>query len=117
MLLTPQPKPVRKAQKVLFPYLVEHFYHRPLDDFVLQCSDPQWPFPTIGFWYPDSSRRFRMICPPMDPSVQVGEPLLQVDSIGLPRHPVHSRRCLPFQVVVAAPEQCDIDVMQQGGEP
>ena len=53
----------------------------------------------------------------MDAPLQVGEPFLQAVSICLPRHPIHSRRRLPFQVVVAAPEQVEIDMMQQGGEP
>ena len=52
----------------------------------------------------------------MDTSVKVGQPLLQFVSIGLPRHPVHSRRRGPLQAVVAAAEQIDSDVMQQGGE-
>src|SRR5208282_5714477 len=71
----------------------------------------------IGFVDPDSPRRLRAIGPAMDTSVEVGQPLLQSVPIGLPRHPVHSRRCLPLQVVVAAAEQIDSDVMQQGGEP
>ena len=42
---------------------------------------------------------------------------LQPVSIFLPCHLVHSRRCPPFQTVVAAAEQFDIDMVQQGGEP
>jgi hypothetical protein len=40
-----------------------------------------------------------------------------VVSIFLPCHPVHSRRCLPFQVAVATAKQIDVDMVQQGGEP
>src|SRR5580658_11701 len=53
----------------------------------------------------------------MDTPVEVGEPCLQAVRIGWPRHPVYARRCPPLQVVVAAAEQVDVDVMQQGGEP
>jgi len=55
MLASPLPKSVRKTFEVLFPDRVEYHYHRVLYDFVFQRRYPQWPFPTIGFRYPDSS--------------------------------------------------------------
>ena len=116
MLATPRPEPVRKIQKVLFPDLVENLYHRRLYDFVFQRCDSQWPLLTIRFRYPDSSRRFRLISPAMDASVEVGQPLLQSVSIFLPRHSVHPFSRLPVQAIVAAAEQIDVDMVQQGGE-
>jgi|SRR5450432_3834560 len=53
----------------------------------------------------------------MNSPMEVLQSFLQVVSIFLPRHPVHSRRCPPFQVVVAAAKQVDVNVVQQGGEP
>src|SRR6266567_4784111 len=53
----------------------------------------------------------------MDSPMEVHYPLLQTVSIFLPRHPVHSRRCPPFQVRVAVAKQFDADMVQQGGEP
>ena len=116
MLAAPRPEPVRKIQKVLFPDLVENLHHRRLYDFVFQRCDSQWPLLTISFRYPDSSRRFRLIGPAMDPYVEVDQSILQSVSIFLPRHSVHPFRRMPVQAVVAAAEQIDIDMVQQGGE-
>lgn len=115
-LAAPRPESVAEAQKVLLPDLVENRSHRVLDDFVLQRRDPQWSLPPIGFWYPDSARRLRMIRPAMDSPMQVAQARLQVLSILLPRHPIHSRRRLFLQTVVALPEQVDAYVVQQGCE-
>jgi hypothetical protein len=52
----------------------------------------------------------------MDPSMEVDQPFLQSVSIFLPRHSVHSFRRMPVQAVLAAAEQIDIDMVQQGGE-
>lgn len=109
-------RPRAKTPEVLFPDLVENLYHRVLDDFIFQRRDPQWPLPPTGFRYPDSSRWLRAVCPAMDTSMEVDQSFLQSVSLFLPRHSVHTRRRLPFQAVIAASEQIDIDMMQQGGE-
>src|SRR5215471_2790593 len=116
VLAAPRPKTVAEAQKVLFPYLVEHCSHRVLDDLILQCRDTQRTLPPIGFGYPDSSRRLRSIGSTMNSSRQVGEPCLQVLSIFFPRHPIHSRCRLFLQAVVTCPEQVNAYVVQQSGE-
>ena len=79
-----------------------------LNDLVFQRGNPWWSLPSTRFRYPDSSRRFRMICPAMDSSVEVAQPLLQSVPIFLPRDAIHPGRRLPFQAVAAAPEQFDI---------
>jgi len=71
MLMAPRPESVREILKVLFPYLVEDLYHRTLNDFILQRRNSQRALPPVGFRYPDSSRRFCMICPALDSSVEV----------------------------------------------
>ena len=63
------PESVTETQKVLFPYLAEDRPYRGLDDFVLQCRDPQRPFPTIRFRDPGSSRRSCSIGSAMDSSM------------------------------------------------
>ncbi len=55
--------------------------------------------------------------PTMDPPIEVAQARLQVLSILLSRHPIHSRRRLLFQAVVTLPEQVDAHVVQQGREP
>jgi hypothetical protein len=52
----------------------------------------------------------------MDSSVKLGEPLFQSVSIFFPRHPIYSRRRPPLQAVVAAAEQLEVHVVQQGRE-
>src|SRR5215475_15431553 len=116
MLTAPRPESVAEAQKVLLPDLVENVCHRVLDDFVLQCRDPQWSLPPIGFGNPDSARRLRPIASAMDSPVQPGEPCLQVFSILFPRHPIHSGRRLFLQTVVTLPQQVNAHVVQQGRE-
>ena len=117
VLAAPWPESVRKAQKVLFPDLVENRPYRVLDDFVFQRRDSQWSLPSIGFRDPDSPRRLRSICPAMDSPVQVAQSRLQVFSIFFPRHSVHSRRSLFLQAVVTIPEQIDGHMVQQSREP
>ena len=112
----PRAESVAEAQKVLFPYLVENLPHRVLDDFVFQRRDPQRSLPSVGFRYPDSSRRLRSIRPAMDAALKVRQPSLQTFSIFLPRHAIHSGRCLSFQTVVALPQQLDRHMVQQGRE-
>src|SRR5438309_1263418 len=53
----------------------------------------------------------------MNPSIEVRYSFLQSVSIFFPRHLVHSRRCPPFQAVVAAAKQINVHMVQQGGEP
>src|SRR5260221_12475117 len=94
MLTAPWPEPVREAQKVLFPDLVENPPYRVLNDFVLQRRDPQRPLSPIGFRYPDSPRRWRLIRPTMDSPVQAANASLQDFSILSPCAAVDSRRRL-----------------------
>ena len=49
--------------------------------------------------------------------MQVSEVCLQVSSIVFPRHPVHSRRRLLLEAVVAHPKQIDRHVVEERGEP
>jgi hypothetical protein len=49
----------------------------------------------------------------MDSPMQVAESRLQVFSLFLPRHPVHSWRRPFLQAVVTLPEQVDAYVVQQ----
>src|SRR6266566_5048812 len=111
MRTTLRPESVPKAQKVLFPDLVENWYHRVLDDFVFQRRDCPWPLPPISFRYPDSPRRFRRIRPPMNTSVELDQSILPSVSIFLPCQSIHPRRSVPFQSVIAASKQFDIDMV------
>ena len=104
---SPWPVPIRKAQEILFPHLVENCPYRVLDDFVLQRRDSQWSLPSIAFRDPDSSCWFCSISSAMDSPVSVGQSCLQGWSILFPCHSVHSGGRLLFQAVVAISEQID----------
>jgi hypothetical protein len=107
VLAPPWPKTIRKAQKILFPNLVEDCPYRVLDDFVLQRRDSQWSLPSIAFRDPDSPGWFCLVSSTMDSPMKVAQSRFQGLSIFFPCHSVHSWGRLPFQAVVAIPEQID----------
>ncbi len=49
--------------------------------------------------------------------MQVCQLRLQTFAVRLPRHPIHTRRRLFPQPAIGRPQQVDIDMVQQGGEP
>jgi hypothetical protein len=51
------------------------------------------------------------------PLVQVPEAYLQCLPVGIPRHPIHTRRGLRADRPISRPEAIDVDVMQQRREP
>ena len=112
LLIASGPESVTEVFKILFPYLVEDFSHRSLHDFILQRRDPQWPLLAIGFWYEDPQRRLRPVCSTMDSPMQVAQSRLQVLSIFLLCHPIHSGGRLFVQAVIAFPEQVDAYMVQ-----
>src|SRR5215469_2476986 len=107
VLAPPWPETIRKAQKILFPDLVEDCPYRVLDDLVFQRRDSQWSLPSIAFRDPNSSGWFGLVSSTMDSPMQVGQSCLQGLSIFFPCHSVHSWGRLLFQTVVAFPEQID----------
>ncbi len=52
----------------------------------------------------------------MDSSVEIRQAGLQVLAILLPGELIDARGRLPFQAVIAVPEQVDVHVVQQRGE-
>jgi hypothetical protein len=117
VLAAPRPEPVREPDEVRLVNRVEHFHHRALDDFVLDRRDSQWPLPPIRFGDELPPRGLRAIRAVMNAPVQVYKAILKALPILFPRHPIDSRCCAPLQPEVRAPQQIDIDVVEQGGEP
>src|SRR5215831_5328596 len=116
MLAAPWPEAIRETQKILLVNLIEDCDHGLLDNFVLQRRDPQRPLSTVQFRDIHSSRWLRSISAAVNPAVQIDEPTLQPGLILLPSDPVHSWRGLTLQRVKAIPEQCDCQMVKQGGE-
>src|SRR5262249_19926769 len=92
VLASPWPESIRKAQKVLFPNLVENGPYRIRYDFVFQRRDSQWSLPSIGFRDPDSPCWFRSMCPAVDSPVKIAQLRLHFLSIFFPPHSVLPRR-------------------------
>jgi hypothetical protein len=53
----------------------------------------------------------------VDTVVEVHELVPETVAVCFPGHPVHTRRCLLPQPAVGRPQQFDIDMVQQSGEP
>lgn len=103
MLVSPRPKPIRKALKIHLVNLVENGDHRLLYDFVFQRGDPQRTLPPVGFRYIYSSRRLCPVRSPVYPVVQILQPICQTVLILAPPGAVYSRGRIPLQCVVAFP--------------
>jgi hypothetical protein len=69
MRTPPRPKPIRETEKVLLVDRAQHLDHRPLDDLVLQRSDPERPQPPVRLRYEHPASRARPIRPSIDPGV------------------------------------------------
>jgi hypothetical protein len=83
---------------------------------VLQGRDPQGPLPAVRFRNVNSSRWLRSISAAVNPTVEIGEPILQAGLILLPRDTVHPWSGFPLQRVKTLLEQSDRHMMEQGGE-
>ena len=112
-----RPKPVRKAPKVHLVNLIEDGHHRLLDDLVFQRRDAQRTLPSVFFRDVHSPRGLRPIRSPVNPVLQIDQPILQTFLVLLPPDAIHSRRRVPLQRVVALPQQIGGQMVQQGGEP
>src|SRR5207244_227315 len=113
----PRPEPVREPEEILLVDRVQHLDNRTLDDLVLQRRDAQRPLPSIRLWDVSAPRRQRPVAPPVDALVQVLELFLKPLPVLRPRHPVHSGGRLSLQPEVGLPQQIDIDMVEQRGEP
>jgi site-specific DNA recombinase len=117
MLAAPRPKPIREAPEVHLVDGVEHLDDRPLNDLVLQRSDPQRPLPTVRLRDVRTPRWRRPVAPRLHPLVQILQVDLQVLPVTGPGHPIHPWRRVRADRPVRRPEPTQRDVVQQRGEP
>ena len=113
---SPGSKPVREAAEVAFVDGVEHHDGCALDDLVIQSRDRERPLLPIRLRYVRPAGRLRSIGSPVDPSMQVLEPGLEVRLVVLPRHAIHARRGFALERVERRSERVDIDVVEERGE-
>src|SRR5262249_2790094 len=116
MLAAPWPETIRETPKILLVNLIEDCGHGLLNNLVLQRRDPKRPLPTIRLRNVHPSRWLRSISAAVNPAVQIDKPTFQPSLVLLPSDTVHSWRGLTLQRVKAIPEQCDCQMVKQGGE-
>ena len=105
-------EPVREPEEVFLVDRVQHRYHCPLDNLVLERSDSERALAAIRFRYVPSSRWQCPIRSPLDSCMQIHEPELEVCLIVLPRQSVYAGRGVPLQLEEREPEKIDIDVVE-----
>ena len=110
------PEPVREPEEVFLVDRVQHRYHCPLDDLVLQRSDSEWTPSAIWLWYVPSPRWQCPICSPLNSCMQIREPELEVCLVVLPRQSVYTRCGVPFQLKEREPKEINVDVVEERGE-
>jgi hypothetical protein len=76
MRTAPGPKPVRKTEKVLLVYRVQHLHHRALENLVLQHSNPERTLPPVRLRYIHPAGRSR----PVGTAVHAAEQVFEIDS-------------------------------------
>src|SRR5215467_9998020 len=116
MLTAPWPEAIRETPKILLINLIEDCDDGLMDNLVLQRRNPERPLSTIRFRDIHSSRWLRSVSAAVNPAVQIDKPTFQPGLILLPSDTVHSWSGLTLQGVKAIPEQCDCQMVKQGGE-
>ena len=101
MRAAPGPEPVGEPEEVRLIYGVQHLDHRPLQDLVLQRSDPEPQQPPVRLRYVRPPRRPRPVCAPMDTSMKIAKVRFEV----FDGSPPTSRRRPPARPWAQAPSR------------
>jgi len=88
-----------------------------LDDLVLEGGHRQRALAAIRFRDVPSSRWQRPVCSPMDPSVQVLDPMIEVRGVGPPHQPIHARGGLSLEREECRPQHLGAEMVEERGEP
>ena len=91
------PEPVRESEEVFLIDSAQHHDDCALENLVLQSGYRQGPLRAVCLRYVRPARRLWSIGSPMDPSVQVFEPRLELHLVVLPCHPVSAGCRLSLQ--------------------
>ena len=113
----PGPEPVREPEEVFLVDRVQHHDGCALDDLVFQCGNRQRPLAAVRLRDVRPPGRLRPVRSPMDPSVQVREPWLEVCLVVRPRHAIHAGGGVALERVECQPQRVSVDVVEQRGEP
>ena len=88
---------VREPEEILLVDRVQHRDRRPLDDLVLKGGNRKWALPAVRLRDIPTSGRLRPIRSPLDPSVQVLDPAIEVCLVVLPCQPIHTGRGISLE--------------------
>jgi hypothetical protein len=117
MRTAPRTKPVAEAPKVHLVYLIQDGHHGLLNDLVLQCRDADRTLPSVPLRDIYPPRCLRPVRSPVNPVLEIDEPILQAFLVLPPPDAIHSRRRALLQRVKTRPQQLDCQMVQQCGEP
>src|SRR6202050_949936 len=116
MRSSPRSHAVRETAEVAFIDSVERHDGCALHDLVFQGGDRERPLLPIGLRYVRPARRLRSIRSPVDPSMQIVDPRVEVRLVVVPLHAIHARGGFAFKRVERSPERVGIDVVEERGE-
>jgi hypothetical protein len=117
MLAPLRSEPMREPEEVFLVDRVQHRDRCPLDDLVFQSRDRERALAAIWLWYIPPPGRLRPIRSPVDPILQIAEPTLEIGLVVLPCDPVYPGRGIPLESEECQPEQVDIHMVEERGEP
>jgi hypothetical protein len=117
VLAAPRPEPVREPEEVILVDRVQQRGRRSLDDLVLEGGHRERALVAIRLRDVPPSRRQRPVRSPMDPCMQVLDPMVEVRGIGPPCQPVHARGGLPPESEERRPQHLRADMVEERGEP
>src|SRR5229473_2411212 len=117
MRAAPRPEPIREPEEVFLVDRIQHRSRRPLDDLVLKGRDRKRTLPAVRLGYVDAPRRQCPIRSPVNTSMQVLKIALKVPLVIPPRHAVHTGCNIRLEFAERLPEQFDVDMVEERGEP
>jgi hypothetical protein len=110
-------EPVRETEKVFLVDRIQHRERRSLDELVFEGGNRERALPAIRLRYVPSPGRLCPICSSLDPSVQVLELMLEVCLVVLPCQPIDPGCRISLEREERHPEQAEIDMVEERGEP
>jgi hypothetical protein len=108
---------IREPEEVLLVDRIQHGDRCPLDDLVFKGRDRKRALPPIRLRYIPPPRRQCPIRSPLDPSVQVLDPTIEVRLIVLPCQPIDARGCLSPEGEEGRPQSFFAEMVEERGEP
>ena len=116
MRTTPRPEPVRETEEVLLIDRVQHLDNRPLQDLVLQRSDPERPKPPVCLRYEHPPSGSCPIRPSVGTRMEIQKVRLQIQPVVPPRDPIDPRGRVRADRPIRLPQTIDAHVMKERGE-